>query len=110
MLIDMNDTEHTPAGLGVTQEIGQWQVFMRWENAGALGGPRYLTIRPHPDATPDQIAGGLSSTVVRQIDFQRALTAWREFSTGDDTATTEFEKRISSVVENLTTILRAAQD
>lgn len=33
---------------------------------------------PSPEATPQELAGGLSSTVLRQIDFKAAADQWRK--------------------------------
>lgn len=61
----------------VLQDQWPWQVSVRWAPEAEQGGPWVLMIRPHPDATEDEIAGGLSSTVLRQVDFQGAATKWR---------------------------------
>lgn len=65
-------------GLGISQEIGPWQVHMEWPRATDQGGPRWITVRPRPDASEDELAGGISSTILRQVDFTAAGTAWRQ--------------------------------
>lgn len=62
--------------------IGPWQVFMEWSEDADQGGPVYLSIEPGDDADPWEIAGGLSSTVLRQINFQEAIDQWRRESPG----------------------------
>ncbi|GAB3912737.1 hypothetical protein ACFQ1S_03125 [Kibdelosporangium lantanae] len=105
----MNDNPNTtPTGFGVTQDIGPWQVLMQWAPGGVEGaGPRYLTIRPAEGATDADLAAGLSSTVLRQVDFQAALAKWRTFTAGDDTRVSEFQKHLQPYVESFTSVLRA---
>lgn len=63
----------------VTQTIGphnEWTVELTWSEHGPThGGPSSLTIRPtSPDSCP---LGGLSSTLLREIDFREALDTLR---------------------------------
>jgi hypothetical protein len=52
------------------QEIGGWTVEMTWREGDYQGGPAGMWIRPTDTDSPPQ--GGLSSTVLRQIDFRKA--------------------------------------
>ncbi|MGL6235699.1 MAG: hypothetical protein ACRC20_10170 [Segniliparus sp.] len=52
------------------QNLGDWIATMRWPEGVENGGPLSLVIEPlRPDQPPQ---GGLSSTVLRQIDFRKA--------------------------------------
>lgn len=57
----------------VVQQIGEWSVTMEWPEGAEGGGPARLVIEPK-DTMP---VGGLSSTVLRQINFRDALRALR---------------------------------
>lgn len=63
------------------QPVGNdWIVDMEWPAGVEDGGPRRLTIRPVGSDFP---VGGLSSTVLRQIDFRKAIDALRQQITDD---------------------------
>lgn len=62
----------------VRQNVGPWKVVFRWPQGADQGGPMRMEIQPNPDATADELAAGLSSTVLRQIDFQAAAEEWRK--------------------------------
>lgn len=54
----------------IPQKLGDWVAEMTWTEGEIQGGPSMLVIRPkHPDNVP---AGGLSSTVLREVDFRAA--------------------------------------
>jgi len=63
--------------VSVTQRIGPWQVELAWPDAAFQVGPVSITVTPADDATDDELMGGLSSTVLRQIDFPQARLDWR---------------------------------
>ena len=50
------------------QPLGDWYVVMEWPDGVEDGGPAKLTIQPVAECP----VGGLSSTVLRQIDFRGA--------------------------------------
>ncbi|MCC2278512.1 hypothetical protein LKL35_24255 [Streptomyces sp. ET3-23] len=59
----------------VVQDLGPWVVEMEWPEGVTQGGPGALLIRPNEeDSYPP---GGISSTVLRQIDFREAGEALR---------------------------------
>ncbi|WP_305781164.1 hypothetical protein [Nocardia nova] len=66
------------AGAAVFLNIGPWSVMLEWPKGATQGGPTRIEILPSADATPDELAGGLSSTVLRQINFKEAADMWRE--------------------------------
>jgi len=54
----------------VSQPLGDWIVDMEWREGDYQGGPAAVWIRP---ADPDAVAqGGISSTVLRAVDFRKA--------------------------------------
>lgn len=59
----------------VVQDLGEWVVRMEWPEGVQSGGPGVLVIEPaDPDSYP---VGGLSSTVLRQVDFRGAADRLR---------------------------------
>jgi hypothetical protein len=60
----------------VSQEIGGWTVEMDWKEDDIQGGPAKLVIRPTDEKNVP--AGGISSTVLREIDFRTAAAKARE--------------------------------
>ncbi|MFE2972041.1 hypothetical protein ACFXKC_52495 [Streptomyces sp. NPDC059340] len=53
-------------------------MLMRWAaNADPASGPTRVLITPHPDADPATTQGGVSSTVLRQVDFKKAGDQFR---------------------------------
>lgn len=64
------------------QRIGPWDVWMEWAEDADQGGPVRLIIEPAENAQPLEYAGGISSTVLRQIDFQEAIDQWRRETPG----------------------------
>ncbi|MFD7162707.1 hypothetical protein [Streptomyces violascens] len=52
----------------IEQRHGAWLVQMWWPHDQLTGGPKKLTVVPAADAPAADIARGLSSTVLRQID------------------------------------------
>jgi hypothetical protein len=63
--------------MDATQEIGPWLVTFKWPDGATQGGPRSIEIGPRPGATEEELAGGLSSTVLRKVDFTAAADQWR---------------------------------
>jgi hypothetical protein len=54
----------------VAQDLGPWVVEMEWPPGVDHGGPGYLVVRPaDPESYPH---GGVSQTLLRQIDFKAA--------------------------------------
>ncbi|MFH8590124.1 hypothetical protein [Streptomyces celluloflavus] len=68
-----NTTEHegTPApraGIEQVQRVGAWKVTL-WRPLDATsGGAREIRIEPHEEGDPQEVARGVTSTVLRQID------------------------------------------
>jgi hypothetical protein len=80
----------------VMQPVGDdWHVVMEWPEGVEDGGPSKLTIKP-VGAYP---VGGLSSTVLRQIDFRKAIDALRQQIT-DDQERDEYRAAETAAVAN----------
>jgi hypothetical protein len=64
----------------VTVDLGpdcEWVAEMQWPDGVMQGGPAVLVIYPsNPDSCPP---GGLSQTVLREVDFKRALDRLRGY-------------------------------
>lgn len=54
-----------------------WEAVFRWPEQAAHG-PWELVIRPSDDATDAELAAGISSTVLRHVDFQAAAERGRK--------------------------------
>lgn len=68
-------------GWKIPQKLGGWVVEMSWAQDEIQGGPSMLVIRPKdPNNVP---AGGLSSTVLREVDFRAAAAELRELMSAD---------------------------
>ncbi|WP_338603534.1 hypothetical protein [Saccharopolyspora sp. SCSIO 74807] len=78
--MEEENSRRQPPRVGIAQDIWPWQVSMEWPKDVDQGGPWYLAIRPHPGASDEELAGGLSSTVLRKLDFKKAAEEWREVS------------------------------
>jgi hypothetical protein len=63
--------------------IGPWLVTAHWPADAEQGGPRRLVIEAAPDASPDDLAAGLSQTVLRQVRFDALAEQWRAARTAD---------------------------
>jgi hypothetical protein len=59
------------------KRIGEWSVLMEWEDGAESGGPVRLVIEPVDLTSPPN--GGLSSTVLREVDFQEAAAKLGSF-------------------------------
>ncbi|MFE2823920.1 hypothetical protein [Streptomyces sp. NPDC059271] len=70
----MNTTPQPPGanpqpGVTVTKRFGAWMVTMYRPPGGIRsGGPREIHIVPADDADPQEVARGITSTVLRQIN------------------------------------------
>lgn len=68
----------------IEQEIGGWTVDMYWVAEDIQGGPTKVLIRP-TDGEQAPV-GGVSSTILRQIDFRTGAMRAREKVAADDLA------------------------
>lgn len=62
----------------IEQQVGPWQVALAWPDDADQGGPVAISIKPYENVSDDELIGGLSSTVLRHIDFQTAREKWIE--------------------------------
>lgn len=85
------------------RELGDWVVVMEWPDGVDDGGPGRLVIEP----VGEMPVGGLSSTVLRKINFQEAVERFRvqiaasERRSGDAEAMKAFERdQLRSALSN----------
>ncbi|MGB5794531.1 MAG: hypothetical protein WBH51_01920 [Mycolicibacter algericus] len=72
----------------VMKPVGdEWMVLMEWPDGVEDGGPARLVIEPI-DKMP---VGGLSSTVLRKIDFREAIEEFREQVAASDRRAHDYE-------------------
>lgn len=60
------------------QRIGPWVVKTSWPSSEDQLGPVQIELSPSPEATEGDLLVGLSSTVLRKIDFRQARDEWRQ--------------------------------
>jgi hypothetical protein len=68
----------------IRQDISGWTVEMYWKEDDIQGGPSKLVIRPTDDKKAP--VGGISSTVLREIDFRTGAGKAREQVAAEDLA------------------------
>lgn len=78
---DQQKSSRRKSKVVIEQRIGPWQIALAWPDDVDQGGPVAISIKPYADATDDELIGGLSSTVLRQIDFRTAREKWMEAKT-----------------------------
>ncbi|MFH9074819.1 hypothetical protein [Streptomyces alboflavus] len=62
------------SGLELTQQQGTaWVIRMWWPTGPLTGGPQRITIEPAEEATPRDVARGISTTVLRRLDLAAAM-------------------------------------
>ncbi|MEI5100083.1 hypothetical protein RB200_17925 [Streptomyces sp. PmtG] len=71
----MSEQQGEQGGPVVVQDIGPWVVEMQWPEGVTQGGPAVLVVRPKSGENPP--LGGISSTVLREIDFKEAAERLR---------------------------------
>lgn len=68
----------------ISQQIGGWTIEMYWKEDEIQGGPLKLVVRPTDEK--DVPTGGISSTVLREIDFRSGAAKAREQVAAEDLA------------------------
>jgi hypothetical protein len=66
----------------ISQEIGGWTVEMYWREYEIQGGPLKVVVRPTDEKNVP--LGGISSTVLREIDFRTGAAKAREQVAAED--------------------------
>ncbi|MCZ2527329.1 hypothetical protein [Streptomyces sp. HB2AG] len=61
------------------QEIGSWKVVMLWPLDSEGGGPRSIQIEPTEGADSQEVARGITTTVLRKVDIAAAAQQAAEF-------------------------------
>jgi hypothetical protein len=77
----------------IPQEIGGWTVEMYWPEDEIQGGPLKLVVRPTDENNVPP--GGISSTVLREIDFRTGAAKAREEVAADDLWYTQAAPQVS---------------
>ncbi|NMN93556.1 hypothetical protein [Antrihabitans stalactiti] len=90
--------------VGITEQIGPWEVEYLWPAAAEQGGPWTVTIRPATGATPTDLAGGISSTIARQLDFQQAAKEWRKQRKQTDTRSERVDTKRAQRLQKLVAV------
>jgi Winged helix-turn-helix transcription repressor, HrcA DNA-binding len=75
----------------IPQQIGGWTVEMYWKEDEIQGGPLKLVVRPTDEKNIP--AGGISSTVLREIDFRTGAAKAREQVAAEDLANAQTAKK-----------------
>ncbi|MFE9169458.1 hypothetical protein ACFYNZ_08005 [Streptomyces kebangsaanensis] len=79
----MTDEALTPEGgehfVQTDQEIGPWRVVMLWPLDSEGGGPRSIQIEPTEEADSQEVARGITTTVLRKVDIAAAAQQAAEF-------------------------------
>jgi hypothetical protein len=89
-----------------TKRIGAWMVSM-YRPSGAIrsGGPREIHIVPAEDADPQEVARGITSTVLRQINTappSEAFAAMRSLAEVAETEIRELGERLGAMPGGVT--------
>ena|GEM_PF-1762312 len=98
-------TQAAERARSVMQQLGDdWVVVMEWPAGVENGGPAKLTIKP----IGDMPVGGLSSTVLRRLDFGSAIEKLREQIAADGTRDKTTAATSAAIAEWRAGRLRAA--
>ncbi|MGX1881023.1 hypothetical protein [Streptomyces sp. NPDC055287] len=71
----MNETTPHMEGehfVETAQDVGPWRIVMHWPLDGEASGPRSVQIEAREGADAQEVARGISTTVLRKIDFAAA--------------------------------------
>lgn len=90
------DAEAFPVALRAEIDGTAWELEARWTE-GAEHGPWELVIRPTQDATADDVAAGISHTVLRHIDFQQ-LAEHHRAGKGHAVSVRELEQSLAAAL------------
>ncbi|MFJ4435715.1 hypothetical protein [Streptomyces sp. NPDC088923] len=106
----MNSTPQSPGdeprdGVTVIKRMGAWVVTMYWtEGTSGSVGPREIYVVPADDADPQEVARGISSTVLRRINTTPSedFAAMRSLAEAADLEIRELGERLASLSGGLT--------
>ncbi|MER5551571.1 hypothetical protein ABT001_07810 [Streptomyces sp. NPDC002793] len=99
-----DDGPPTREGIEQTLRIGSWKVTLWRPLAGSSGGPQEIRIEPHEDGDPQEIARGVSTTVLRQIDtaaFAADVASVAETAVAAKTAVERFREQLAGLPRGL---------
>ncbi|MFF4223217.1 hypothetical protein ACFYZH_10170 [Streptomyces abikoensis] len=81
------------SGIEVVQHAGAWTIRMWWPTGPITGGPQRVTVEAAKGASARDVARGISSTILRQIDTASATENAADLSTSDLPGTSDFERQ-----------------
>jgi hypothetical protein len=67
-------------GLEIVQFRGPWSITMWWPEGAVSGGPQKVVIEAGEDVPPGDVARGISTTVLRQLDIAGAVKRAQEIA------------------------------
>ncbi|MFJ1589517.1 hypothetical protein ACIOD0_04570 [Kitasatospora albolonga] len=88
------------AGVEQVQRIGAWKVTMWLPLDSTSGNPREIRIEPHEDGDLQEVARGITSTVLRQIDtasFSEEVGSLAELAHSGQQAVENFRRELAGL-------------
>ncbi|MEV0871337.1 hypothetical protein ACWC9F_20855 [Streptomyces sp. NPDC001110] len=89
----------------VIKRMGAWMVTMYWpEGTGGTVGPREIQVVPADDADPQEVARGISSTILRRINTtpSDSFAAMRSLAEAVDVDIRELGERLVAMPGGVT--------
>lgn len=81
------------SGTEVVQHAGEWIIRMWWPTGPVTGGPQRVTVEAAEGAPARDVARGISTTILRQIDTASATRTAADVSASEQPGTSDFEQR-----------------
>ncbi|GAA2237595.1 hypothetical protein GCM10010232_25490 [Streptomyces amakusaensis] len=88
------------AGVEQVQRIGSWKVTMWLPLDSTSGNPREIRIEPHEAGDPQEVARGITTTVLRQIDtaaFAEEVGSLAKLAHSGQQAVESFRRELASL-------------
>ncbi|MGW1225907.1 hypothetical protein [Streptomyces sp. NPDC001515] len=98
--VDHEDGPAPRAGIEQVQRIGAWKVTLWLPLDSASGGPQEIRIEAHEEGDAQEVARGITSTVLRQIDttaFAEELGPLAELANAGKKAVENFRRDLASL-------------
>ncbi|MFJ8471513.1 hypothetical protein [Kitasatospora sp. NPDC094011] len=84
------------SGLEITQQQGPWVIRLWWPGGQVVGGPQRVTIEKTDEATEQDVALGISTTVLRRLDLPGAVEMARTMAPQAQEVLTGLTERIDA--------------
>ncbi|MEV6670725.1 hypothetical protein [Streptomyces sp. NPDC051162] len=81
------------SGTEVVQQAGAWVIRMWWPTGPVTGGPQRVTVEAAEGAPARDVARGISTTILRQIDTASATGNAANISASERPDASSFEQR-----------------